>query len=25
VVRSETTHGITHCGLDAILGFFAQP
>jgi phosphoserine phosphatase len=24
VVRSETTHGITHCGLDAILGFFAQ-
>ncbi len=24
IVRSETTHGITHCGLDAILGFFAE-
>jgi phosphoserine phosphatase len=24
IVRSETTHGITHCGLDAILGFFPQ-
>ncbi|MEK9776782.1 MAG: HAD-IB family phosphatase, partial [Quisquiliibacterium sp.] len=23
VVRSETTHGITYCGLDAVLGFFA--
>jgi len=24
VVRSETTHGITHCGLDAILAFFSS-
>ena len=23
IVRSETTHAINHCGLDAILGFFA--
>jgi phosphoserine phosphatase len=23
IVRSETTHAINHCGLDAVLGFFA--
>jgi len=24
VVRNETTHAINHCGLDAILNYFAD-